>query len=84
MSAAPSLVVSVVSTGLALLSLLLYKLLRAVQALAVVLLPLPLRLFGALHALAALPLGVGGQAASLREVALSAGLGAVGPLAVRA
>ena len=47
MSAAPSLAVSAVSAGLALtlLSLLLYKLLRVLAALAVVL--LPLRLFGA-------------------------------------
>lgn len=80
MSAAPSLAVSLVSAGLALtlLSLLLYKLLRALAALAVVLLPLPLRLFGALHAVAALPAGVAGQAAGLRAVAVGAGLWALG------
>ena len=55
MSAAWSVAVSVLSAGLALvlLSLLLHNLLRALVALALVLLPLPLRLVGALHALAA-------------------------------
>ncbi len=74
-----SAVVSVVSAGLALalLSLLLYKLLRALALLAVLLLPLPLRLFGALHAGAALPLGITGQAASLQAVAIGAGLWAL-------
>lgn len=80
MSAAPSVAVSVLAAGLALalLSLLLYKLLRALVALALVLLPLPLRLIGALHAVAALPLGVTGQAASLRDVAVGACLWALG------
>ncbi len=80
MSAAPSVAVSVVSAGLALalLSLLLHKLLRALAVLAVLLLPLPLRLFGALHAVAALPLGVAGQAASLRAVVVGAGLWVLG------
>jgi hypothetical protein len=79
-STAPSLAVSVVSAGLALalLSLLLYKLLRALAVLAALLLPLPLRLFGALHAVAALPLGVAGQAASLRAAAVGAGLWVLG------
>ncbi len=78
MSTAPSLAVSVVSAGLALalLSLLLYKLLRGLAVLAVVL--LPLRLFGALHAVAALPLGIAGQATSLRAGAVGAGLWALG------
>ena len=77
---ATSVAVSVLSAGLALalLSLLLYKLLRALVAVAVVLLPLSLRLFGALHAVAALPLGIAGQAASLRAVALGAALWALG------
>lgn len=80
MSAAPSVAVSVVSVGLALapLSLLLRKLLRALVVLAVVLLPLPLRPFGAVHAVAALPLGIAGQVASLRAVAVGAGLWALG------
>ncbi len=80
MSTAPSLAVSVVSAGLALalLSLLLYRLLRALAVLAALLLPLPLRLFGALHAVAALPLGLGRQAASLRAVAVGAGLWVLG------
>jgi len=78
--AAWSVAVSVLSAGLALvlLSLLLHKLLRALGALALVLLPLPLRLIGALHAVAALPLGIAGQAASLRAVAVGAALWALG------
>lgn len=80
MSAAPSLAVSVVSTALALalLSLLLWKLLRFVLVVEVALLPLPLRLFGALHAVAALPLGAAGRVASLQAVAVGAGLWALG------
>lgn len=75
-----SAVVSVVSAGLALalLSLLLYKVLRALALLAVLLLPLPLRLGGALHAVAHLPLGTAGQAANLQAVAIGAGLWALG------
>ena len=42
------------------------------------LLPFPLRLIGALHAVAALPLGIAGQAASLRAVAVGAALWALG------
>ena len=80
MSAARSVAVSVLSAGLALvmLSLLLGKLLRVLVALALVLLPLPLRLFGALHAVAALPLGIAGQASGLRAVAVGAALWALG------
>jgi hypothetical protein len=74
----PSVAVSVVSAGLALalLSLLLYKLRRVLAVLAVLLLPLPLRLFGALHAVAALPLGIGRPGGE--PVAVGAGLGRSG------
>lgn len=70
----------VVSAGLllALSSLLLYKLLHSLALLVALLLPLPMRLIGALHALAALPAGIAGQATSLQAVVSGAGLWALG------
>lgn len=56
--AAVSVVSAALALALALLSVLLCKLLRGLAVLAVLLLPVPLRLFGALHTVAALPRGI--------------------------